>query len=261
MDEGQILNLCKEKLHAEMKSIRQLIGKYNYISMDTEFPGVVAKPVGNFKSQSSFAYQQLRCNVDLLKIIQLGISLSDGEGNRPLPVNTWQFNFVFSLDTDMYAQESIDLLIQAKIDFKEHEKRGIEIEEFGEAMLTSGLVMSEDVVWISFHSAYDFGYLIKVLTCNLLPEKEEDFYEYLGVLFPEFYDIKFLVQNSKYVKKGLQEIANDLGLERTGTQHQAGSDALLTSQTFFTTKEVLFNRSIERDYICKLYGIELKNMF
>ncbi|KAG5860509.1 mRNA deadenylase subunit [Encephalitozoon hellem] len=259
MSEGQILNVWKDNLHGEMKKISQLINRYNYISMDTEFPGVVAKPIGSFKSPSSFAYQQLRCNVDILNIIQLGISLSDGQGNRPCPINTWQFNFAFSLETDMYAQESIDLLIQARIDFKEHERRGIRVEEFGEVLMTSGLVMSPDVVWVSFHSAYDFGYLIKILTCNPLPEREEDFYRFLAALFPDFYDIKFLVQNSKYLKKGLQEISNDLGLVRDGIQHQAGSDALLTSHAFFKTREVLFNKSIGKEFMCKLFGIEVKD--
>jgi CCR4-NOT transcription complex subunit 7/8 len=149
-------------------------------------------------------------------------------------------------------------LIQAKIDFKEHEKRGININEFGELLITSGLVMSEDVVWVSFHSAYDFGYLIKILTCNLLPEKEEDFYKLLRALFPGFFDIKFLMQNSKYTKKGLQEIASDLGLRRTGIQHQAGSDSLLTSLTFFKAKEVLFSSNIGNENNSKLFGIETK---
>lgn len=33
---------------------------YPYIAMDTEFPGVVARPVGNFKSSGEFIYQTLR---------------------------------------------------------------------------------------------------------------------------------------------------------------------------------------------------------
>lgn len=44
---------------------------------DTEFPGVVARPVGSFASHTDFQYQTLRCNVDLLKIIQLGLTFSD----------------------------------------------------------------------------------------------------------------------------------------------------------------------------------------
>ena len=56
-----------------MAVIRELVERYPYVAMDTEFPGVVAKPVGDLSS-NGFAYQTLQCNVDLLKIIQLGIS-------------------------------------------------------------------------------------------------------------------------------------------------------------------------------------------
>lgn len=36
----------------------------------------------------------MRCNVDLLKLIQLGVTLSDEDGNLPDKC-TWQFNFKF----------------------------------------------------------------------------------------------------------------------------------------------------------------------
>ena len=39
----------------------------------------------------------MRCNVDLLKIIQIGLTLSDEDGNYPQDVSTWQFNFHFSI--------------------------------------------------------------------------------------------------------------------------------------------------------------------
>jgi hypothetical protein len=39
----------------------------------------------------------MRCNVDLLKLIQAGITLADEEGNFPQDVTTWQFNFKFSI--------------------------------------------------------------------------------------------------------------------------------------------------------------------
>ena len=58
---------------------------------------MVARPIGNFTSSGDYMYQTMRCNVDLLKIIQLGITLSDANGNHPSDICTWQFNFHFSL--------------------------------------------------------------------------------------------------------------------------------------------------------------------
>ena len=109
--------------------------------MDTEFPGIVARPLGNFRSHAEFAYQTLRCNVDLLKIIQLGITLADEHGNLPPEVCTWQFNFKFNLEEDTYAQDSIDLLTNCGINFAQHSSRGIHVQDFGELIMTSGLVL------------------------------------------------------------------------------------------------------------------------
>lgn len=93
-----IRDVWADNLESEMAIIRELIVKYPYVSMDTEFPGIVARPLGNFRSQSEFAYQALRVNVDLLKIIQLGLTFSDERGNLPPEVSTFQFNFRFNLE-------------------------------------------------------------------------------------------------------------------------------------------------------------------
>jgi CCR4-NOT transcription complex subunit 7/8 len=51
---------------------------------DAEFPGIVARPIGNFAgSKAEYHYQTLRCNVDLLKPIQLGITVWTTEGELP----------------------------------------------------------------------------------------------------------------------------------------------------------------------------------
>lgn len=39
----------------------------------------------------------MRCNVDLLKVIQVGITLIDEQGNFPEEASTWQFNFKFNV--------------------------------------------------------------------------------------------------------------------------------------------------------------------
>ena len=64
---------------------------------DTEFPGVVARPIGDFRSSADYQYQLLKCNVNLLKLIQLGLTFYDADGKKPPGVSTFQFNFKFSL--------------------------------------------------------------------------------------------------------------------------------------------------------------------
>ena len=105
----EIRDVWASNLADEMDNIREILSQYPYVSMDTEFPGVVARPVGDFGA-SDLQYQTLRCNIDMLKIIQLGLSFSDGSGNWAEGCACWQFNFKFSLSEDMYAEDSIELL-------------------------------------------------------------------------------------------------------------------------------------------------------
>jgi CCR4-NOT transcription complex subunit 7/8 len=117
--------------------------------------GVVARPLGNFKSSREYHYTALKMNVDMLKLIQLGLTLTDAVGNLPRcngELCVWQFNFRgFSLADDVYAQDSIELLKQSGIDFQQNEKRGIDVQRFGELLMTSGIVLNEDIKWITFH--------------------------------------------------------------------------------------------------------------
>ncbi|XP_069600510.1 CCR4-NOT transcription complex subunit 7 isoform X2 [Ranitomeya imitator] len=189
-------------LDEQMKRIRQVIRKYNYVAMDTEFPGVVARPIGEFRSNADYQYQLLRCNVDLLKIIQLGLTFMNEQGEYPPGTSTWQFNFKFNL------------------------------------------------------TGYDFGYLIKILTNSNLPEVELDFFEILRLFFPVIYDVKYLMKSCKNLKGGLQEVAEQLELERIGPQHQAGSDSLLTGMAFFKMREMFFEDHIDDAKYCgHLYGL------
>lgn len=63
----------------------------------------------------------------------------------------------------MYAPESIELLKKSGIDFKRHEEEGIDIDYFGELLVTSGLVLFDNVKWVSFHSYV----LLHLLTSSL----------------------------------------------------------------------------------------------
>jgi len=256
-EECGIREVWSYNLEEEFKSICKVVQDYPYVAMDTEFPGVVAKPIGEFTSSADYQYQLLRCNVDLLKIIQLGLTFMDERANLPPDgVTTWQFNFKFNLTEDMYAEDSIDLLQNSGIQFDKHERDGIDPVAFAEMMLTSGLVLMEEVKWLGFHSGYDFGYLIHLLTNQNLPKTEEAFFENLKLYFPNVYDVKYLMKSCKNLKGGLQELANELEVQRIGPQHQAGSDSLLTGQTFFKMKEMFFEDDIDDSkYLGHVYGL------
>lgn len=60
--------------------------------------------------------------------------------------------FAFALcREDMYSQDSIDLLQNSGLQFKKHEEEGIDTLYFAELLMTSGLVLCENVKWLSFH--------------------------------------------------------------------------------------------------------------
>jgi CCR4-NOT transcription complex subunit 7/8 len=261
--------------------------------MDTEFPGVVVRPLGTFKSSAEYHYQTLRSNVNILKLIQLGLTFSNEEGllprisakrkrstgkrqDRAMALTTdededdddnagdgkaedqycvWQFNFKeFNLREDVYAHDSIELLKESGINFIKNEERGIEYERFAELLMSSGIVMNENMHWITFHSGYDFGYLLKILTSQSLPSSGPDFFNLLKVYFPTIYDIKYLMKFCNNLHGGLNRLAEMLEVERFGACHQAGSDSLLTSCAFRKLKEGFFNGATEK-YAGVLYGL------
>ncbi|KAL1374223.1 hypothetical protein pipiens_018217, partial [Culex pipiens pipiens] len=90
----------------------------------------------------------------------------DEEGRTPAGFSTWQFNFKFNLKEDLYAQDSIDLLQNSGIQFKNHEEDSIRL------LMISGIVLMDNIKWLSFHSGYDFGYLPKMLADQNLPAEE-----------------------------------------------------------------------------------------
>ena len=261
--DGSILRVrevWEDNLDDEMKLIREIVDDYPFLAMDTEFPGVVARPLGNFRNAGEYHYQTLRLNVDMLKLIQLGLTFSDADGNLPRINNelcVWQFNFrEFCLAEDMYAGDSIELLKQSGIDFAQNEARGIDVRRFGEQLTVSGVVLNEDVRWITFHSGYDFGYLLKVLTAAPLPEQEADFFELLKLFFPTLYDIKYLMKFCNGMHGGLNKLAETLNVERIGPQHQAGSDSLVTCATFLKLADTSFNGLGSMDaHLGVLYGL------
>lgn len=262
-DSIQIREVWNDNLEEEFHVIRGIVDKYNYVAMDTEFPGVVLRPVGAFKNISDYNYQTLKDNVDMLKLIQLGLTFSDENGNLPACGTDnffiWQFNFrEFNVTEDIFASDSIELLRQCGIDFKKNSEKGIDVNRFAELLMSSGIVLNDAVHWVTFHSGYDFGYLLKLLTCRSLPDTQAGFFDLIKIYFPMVYDIKHLMKFCNSLHGGLNKLAELLDVERIGVCHQAGSDSLLTACTFRKLRDTFFSGSTEK-YAGVLYGLGVEN--
>ncbi|XP_073010467.1 probable CCR4-associated factor 1 homolog 7 [Typha latifolia] len=259
----EIREVWSENLESEFALIREIVDDFPFVAMDTEFPGIVCRPLGNFKTSSDFNYATLKANVDMLKLIQLGLTFSDDGGNLPTCGTdrgcVWQFNFrEFDVHRDVYASDSIDLLRQSGIDLKKNTEKGIDFLRFAELLMSSGIVLNDSVHWVTFHSGYDFGYLLKLLTCQNLPDSQAGFFNLIRIYFPTVYDIKHLMKFCNSLHGGLNKLAELLDVERVGMCHQAGSDSLLTSCAFRKLKESFFNGSTEK-YAGVLYGLGVEN--
>eukprot|EP01084_Bolivina_argentea_P275920 470651_1 len=214
--QSQIENVWAHNLIESMVKIEQIIEDYPFVALDTEFPGVVARPVDTFRHWLGYAYRLVAQNVNMLKLIQLGLTFYNEKGETPSNgISTWQFNFKFNIISDMYAPDSIELLQNSGINFTELAANGIDHNVFAEYITMSGLVLNEDIRWIVFHGCYDFAYLIKTLCVRDLPKSEKDFFWFLNKYFPYIYDIKVLVRNVHSIKGGgLEKLVNSLNLKR-----------------------------------------------
>lgn len=282
------------------------VDEFRYIGMDTEFPGVVARPLTlpqgaaatGGKGLSAYHYQTIKLNVELLRLIQLGLCFCNdageiaaggpvvagsGSGSAAAPGIgssshqsaalqsggiVYQFHFKFNLDEHLYAPDSIDLLAASGIDFARHAREGIDPAEFAELLMTSGIVLNEEIRWLTFHSGFDFAYLLHMLlggggggsdsSSTLLPPNESEFFELLSYYFPALFDLKAMVRSipasasanhpkafiDSLSQGGLDRLAASLHVGRIGRAHQAGSDAMLTAAVFFKLREMFFTEII-----------------
>lgn len=274
---SNIKEVYQDNFIEEIKKISELLEEdYTFIGMDTEFPGTVFNPK-NY-SKKNFYYETLKLNINSLKLIQLGITLRNKKGEYPTkyPYYTWQFNLKFDVQKDLFSPKSIKLLKNAGINFEKLSKSGIDYKIFASYLMTSGLVLNSEIHWICFQGSYDFGYLLKLLLNEPLPETENEFIELINIYFPSYYDIRMFAKDKCCLQGSLNKLAKRLKIDRgEGDAHQAGSDSYITIGVFYKlikcgilTKELMKkNKNIlygiglgeDNDIIIKYMKIEEKN--
>jgi CCR4-NOT transcription complex subunit 7/8 len=203
-------------------------------------------------------------NVDCVKVAQISLTFSDAMGHLPPGCSTWIFQFHFDISRDMGSAEAIDRLQKMGVDWAKHASKGIMVNHFGELLTTSGLVLTDDVRWVSFHTGYEYAFLLSkhkillniykkfiksilkigILMCKSLPTDESEFFELLHLFFPAVYDTRLLAraaeeQPSIRPGKFVEEV------EQGRLYRQGGSDSLKTAAEFFRIRQFFLENSTD----------------
>lgn len=277
-----IREVWAHNLDSEFSILQNTVKNYSYVSIDTEYPGVIYHPVINTNGHvthlsPSQSYSLMKANVDATKVIQLGITLSDANGNLPhLGTDScyvWQFNFKdFDVDKDLSNPVSIELLKQQGINFSKNKQQGISATNFsrlffycfGPGRKFYNPTENLKITWVTFHGTYDIAYLLALIIQNKLPDELDTFIHLLHYYFGvSVFDLKMILK-FQGLHGGLERMAEILEVNRVaGKHHQAGSDSLLTMRMFMKTKERYFggnnlNNLSHFEYM--LFGLNLQIM-
>ncbi|KAK6202868.1 ribonuclease H-like domain-containing protein [Scheffersomyces amazonensis] len=191
-----VKEVWNQNLEYEFHSLRTFINDNSsdiYIAIHQEIPGIVARPVGSFKSPSDYHFQTLRTNADLLNLIQLSFCVTKIKENEISSSAVWQFNFLYDPEKEMFNEEHLHMLQQtSQINFSLHQTQGIPHFSFAELLIESGLLMDSNINWVSYHAGYDLGFFVSLLLNESLPMDEQEFYWFSSKYFPSFYDLKYI---------------------------------------------------------------------
>ncbi|KAL0910284.1 hypothetical protein M5K25_021249 [Dendrobium thyrsiflorum] len=218
-----------------------------FVFFDTEFPGCIFRSSKHHtKLSAAERYSVLKLNADVIRPIQVGLTVSDGGTSTA----TWQFEISdFDLRRHPHAPSSIALLESSGINLTRNRQSGIPSTWLAWLLLDAGLVGDYSrATWVAFHGCYDLAIMFKALfqlttrTRVRLPETMEEFMALTKCFFRgRIYDVKCVMRSCDGLYGGLEKVAEKLDVKRAaGKAHQAGSDSLLTCQVFLRMKKLYF---------------------
>jgi len=200
--------------------------KDGFVAFDTEFPGVVCDE-RKAKAQTS-QYRAVRDNVNILNPIQIGLAVADASG---MPVGVWNFNLRFDLSRDLHADDAVEFLTAAGVDFPRHARDGIYSSRVGWSLATSpALGLDTSVKWITFSGSHDWGYLLKILSGKQLPNDRENYKRALEQMCPKRFELRDCLPYGS-----LESLLEREKIIRCGRAHSAASDALATLDLYKCT--------------------------
>ncbi|VVB04743.1 unnamed protein product [Arabis nemorensis] len=249
----EMKNLCREvwtwNRKKEMSLIQDCLRNHRFIAIDTEFPGSLRE---TSKDATDYErYNNMRFSVDKTKLIQLGLTLFDAEGRIG---GTWEINFSdFGETGDARNEKSIEFLKRNGLDLEKIREQGISIQGFFSEFRRI-LQRTMNVTWVTFHGSYDIAYLLKGITGESLPVTSERFAEALARALGSVYDLKVMAGRFEGLgsRLGLQSLAHELGLNRVGIAHHAGSDSELTARVFDRMAPICHNIQESEGFV---YGL------
>lgn len=214
----------EEEFSALMSAVSSAAGG-TIVALDMEFPGFLRQEPR--LGPRCVRYQALRENVDKLRPIQLGAAVAGADG---ILRGVWSFNLQFDVEVDLHTKKSVAFLRAAGIDFPRHASEGIEAALLGRHLASSMLIGQHGKApwWVTFSGSYDLGYLLKLLTSGKpLPSDFGDFDGVLAAFCPYRHELR-----DQLPVGSLDSLAREHGIQRFGSAHTAGSDALLTLELY-----------------------------
>jgi CCR4-NOT transcription complex subunit 7/8 len=244
-----VLTVDRENAYSVFASIKRSLAQRSsrlYIALDLEFAASSDTDLSCQPFSSSEWYTSLKQFVNSGDIVQIGLVLASDSA----PVIAYEINLHLDISTGKYNQKSIDFLIANGHKLDEYRDRGV-LAEWAYADLLRHLPFGDNTVtWITFHADRDLAFLMKLGVDGgrgRLPDDINLFMADVKRTFPVMFDVRVLAQLVKpgYTGKLSTLAADYLDVERIGSGHFAGSDALLTYGCFVKILERCPDQGIE----------------
>lgn len=167
-------------------------------------------------------YEVICNNLDYLQPDQIGVAIA---GSGGLILDSWNFNLRNQSET--YTGNNKQTSLQGTPPVHD----GVDVAELAARIVDSRLADgSVSMCWVTFAGAYDFGYLLKMLTGRPLPRTILEFDDTVDKLCPWHYQLAELVPTNS-----LPNLASEFGFpieDSLDGSGRAGENALVTLQIF-----------------------------